>query len=366
MSLVIPGIGQHVCIELPVFEPGLRGFSAKVLEFHIFVRVETRQGLTAWGCTAVDPAFADRPLADVVRACRACADLARDLNPLNTEYALAALAEVAGDVPAALCAFDTAFYDLLGLAARLPLYRLLGGYRSRIQTSITIPRASIPETVELARGYARQGFRILKIKSSHDAREDVRRMQAVHDALPHLTLRLDAEGGYTVQEALDVARALEGAGALQSASGTARLEMLEQPTPATDLTALQQVTRLSPVPILADESVTGPSSALEVASQRCAHGLSVKLSTCGGLHCARQIDAVARAAGLATMVGCINEPALNIAAGLGLALSSPNVRYGDLDGHFDLVGDPTLAGFFFEDGWLVASDVPGLGCTVEL
>jgi L-alanine-DL-glutamate epimerase-like enolase superfamily enzyme len=66
------------------------------------------------------------------------------------------------------------------------------------------------------------------------------------------------------------------------------------------------------------------------------------------------------------MVGCINEPALSIAAGLGLALSSPNVQYGDLDGHFDLVGDPTLAGFFFEDGWLVASDVPGLGCTVEL
>ena len=69
---------------------------------------------------------------------------------------------------------------------------------------------------------------------------------------------------------------------------------------------------------------------------------------------------------MATMVGCINEPALLIAAGLGLALSSPNVRYSDLDGHFDLVGDPTVPGFAFQDGWLVARDVPGLGCTVEL
>jgi hypothetical protein len=69
---------------------------------------------------------------------------------------------------------------------------------------------------------------------------------------------------------------------------------------------------------------------------------------------------------MATMVGCIHEPALLIAAGLGLALSSPNVRYGDLDGHFDLVNDPTRPGFLFEDGWLVATDVPGLGCTVEL
>jgi L-alanine-DL-glutamate epimerase-like enolase superfamily enzyme len=152
-----------------------------------------------------------------------------------------------------------------------------------------------------------------------------------------------------------VARALEG-----------KLEMLEQPTPAADLNALRQVTQHSPVPILADESLTGPSSALEIASQRAAHGLSVKLSTCGGLHCARQVDTIARAAHMATMVGCIHEPALLIAAGLGLALSSPNVHYGDLDGHFDLLNDPTQPGFFFEDGWLVARDVPGLGCTVEL
>jgi L-alanine-DL-glutamate epimerase-like enolase superfamily enzyme len=69
---------------------------------------------------------------------------------------------------------------------------------------------------------------------------------------------------------------------------------------------------------------------------------------------------------MATMVGCINEPALLSAAGLGLALSSPNVRYGDLDGHFDLVDDPTQPAFAFKDGWLVARDVPGLGCTVDL
>jgi L-alanine-DL-glutamate epimerase-like enolase superfamily enzyme len=242
----------------------------------------------------------------------------------------------------------------------------LGGYRPRIQTSITIPRASIPETVELARGYARQGFRILKIKSSHDAVEDVRRMEAVHDALPNLTLRLDAEGGYTVQEALDVARVLEDAGALHPAGSAQPLEMLEQPTPADDLDALYEVTQRSAVPILADESVRGPPSALEIAGRRAAHGLTAKLVTCGGIQCGRQVDVIARAAGMATMVGCVHEPALLIAAGLGLALSSPNVRYGDLDGCFDLARDPTVPGFRLEEGWLIAGDVPGLGCTVEL
>jgi len=339
----------------------------------VFLRVETRQGQAAWGCTAIDPGVMGQTLPEVTRTCRACADRALDLNPLNIEYALAELSQVAGAVRPALCAFDMAFHDLLALAARLPLYRLLGGYRQRIQTSITVYRASLDETVAMARERARQGFRMLKIKGGQDPQEDVERVRAVYDALgwvgrqgsgPAATdalpaapfvLRLDAEGGYTVQQALDVSRALEG-----------RLEMLEQPTPADDLVALRQVTESSPAPILADESLTGPSSALEIAGHRAAHGLSVKLATCGGLQCARQVDVIARAAHMATMVGCVHEPALLAAAGLGLALSSPNVRYCDLDGYLDLLGDPSVPSFRLQEGWLIASEVPGIGCTVVL
>jgi L-alanine-DL-glutamate epimerase-like enolase superfamily enzyme len=237
----------------------------------------------------------------------------------------------------------------------MPLHRLLGGYRGRIQTSIAINVGSVRETVAMARERARQGFRILKIKGGVSPEEDVRRVRAVHKSLPTHTLRLDADQGYTTQQAVEVARALEGT-----------LEMLEQPTPSANLDALAEVTEHSAVPVLADESVMGPPTALTIAARRCADGLSIKLVTCGGLRCARQIDAVARAARMTTMVGCVNEPALLIAAGLAFALSSPSVKYGDLDGHFDLVGDPTVPGFTFRDGWLIASDVPGLGCTVEL
>lgn len=321
----------------------------------VFVRIETRKGLVAWGCAAFDETQTGETPRQVADACRQCADRAMDLNPLNLEFALTELATLTQDTPSAKCAFDIAFYDLLGLAAGLPLYRLLGGYRHRIQTSIALSLAPAKETVEMARDRAAQGFRILKLKGGLDPEDDVQRVHAVHTALPALSLRLDADQGYSVQQALDVSRALVG-----------KIEMLEQPTSATNLDAMCEITQHSPIPILADESLRGPSSALEIAHKHAAHGMSIKLATCGGLRCAQQIDMIARAAQMATMVGCINEPALLIAAGLGLALSSPNVKYGDLDGHFDIHDDPTQPGFLFQDGWLIARDVPGLGCTVDL
>jgi L-alanine-DL-glutamate epimerase-like enolase superfamily enzyme len=120
------------------------------------------------------------------------------------------------------------------------------------------------------------------------------------------------------------------------------------------------------VPVLADQSVTNPASALEIAMHHYADGLSIKVGACGGLRCASQMDAIARAAQLTLMVSCLVEPALLIAAGLSFALSSPAIRYCDLDGHLELSDDPTLPGFKLAEGYLIASDVPGLGCTVEL
>jgi L-Ala-D/L-Glu epimerase len=321
----------------------------------IFIRAElVRNYGDAWGCAVLDP-LSGSTLEQVNQVCQDCADRLLDLNPLNTQYALAELFGLATEFPAVQCAFDMLLHDLLGLSARLPLYRLLGGYRDRIQISITLGIDDVPATVEWAQKRASDGFRILKLKGGLDPELDVRRVRAIKRALPELTIRLDADQGYSVETALDVARALKG-----------KLEFLEQPTPASDLSALHQVTINSPIPILADESLRGPASALEIVNRRAAHGLSTKLASCGGLDCARQIDTIARAGQLSTMVGCLNEPALLIAAGLAFALSSPNVHYGDLDGHIDLENDPTVPGFQFENGWLIATESPGLGCRVDL
>jgi L-alanine-DL-glutamate epimerase-like enolase superfamily enzyme len=329
--------------------PEIRSISA------VFVRFQTQGGLSAWGCTVVNPELTGEEKEKVLKVCHKCADIVPDLHPTNIEFSLAGLTPLVEEAPTALCAFDLAFHDLLGKQTGLPLYRLLGGYRARIPTSITLPIAPVKETLDMAQARAGAGFRILKIKGGEDPEEDVKRVHALRQSLPHLILRLDVDGGYSIRDAISVAAALEG-----------EIEMLEQPTPPEDLVALGEVTRRSPVPILADQSVRAPASALSIASRHLADGMCVKISCCGGLLPARQIESIARAAQIRTMISCAVEPALLIAAGLGLALSSPNVRYADLDGHLTLADDPGAPTFHIEDGELYAPERPGLGCEVDL
>ena len=109
----------------------------------IFVRMETQDGRTAWGCTTAHPQLTGETPEDVIKACQAGAAMAPDLHPMNVEYSLDELASRVNS-PAALCAFDLAFHDLLSLSAGMPIRRRsLAGLRAIAASSSSLKLRSM-------------------------------------------------------------------------------------------------------------------------------------------------------------------------------------------------------------------------------
>src|SRR5262249_11950746 len=147
-------------------------------------------------------------------------------------------------------------------------------------------------------------------------------------------------------------------------TAAARLAFIEQPTPRDAPALLGEVQKVSPVPIMADEGLKSPREALELANGSLVQLFNVKLMKVGGIHPSLAIDGIAESAGIGVMVGCLDECALGIAAGLHFALGRANVRYADLDGHLALIADPSVGSVVIRDGFLYPNDRPGLGAVL--
>jgi L-alanine-DL-glutamate epimerase-like enolase superfamily enzyme len=342
-------------VEMKLAEPYSIAYETMDRTTNVFVRVETSGAIIGYGCAAPDLAVTGETVDGTLDALRTVVPetlLRRD--PLRTARLLADLDRQLAAQPSVLAAVDMALLDILGKVAGLPLWVLLGGYRRRILTAATIGILPETETVEHARELLGRGFRVLKLKGGRDPEEDAARVLAVRDAAgPRIELRFDANQGFSVEQALEFIERTR----------PARLELIEQPTAKEHPERLGQVTREAPIPVMADESLVTLRDAFRIARRDLADMVNIKLMKAGGISKARRIDAVARAARLESMVGCMDESALAIAAGVHFCLSQQNVVYADLDGHFDLIDDPAANAVRFDDGYLYPTDEPGLGWT---
>jgi L-alanine-DL-glutamate epimerase-like enolase superfamily enzyme len=344
------------CVRMPLSEPYTIAYESVDSATNIFVRLHTDTPHVGVGCAAPD-LYITGETCDAVLSALERAPVA-GLEPTRPAAAHAFLGRELGNAPSTLAALDIAILDLLGKVCGQPLWKLLGGARDSIAAGMTIGILDEKETVAQARRWAREGFTFLKLKGGLDAAGDAVRTLKVREAVgPGIHIAFDANGGYTVEQTR----------AFIAGSAAAGLEFLEQPTPRDRPEWLAEVQRSSSLPIMADESLTTPRQALDLASapEPRVRLFNIKLMKVGGIHSAMAIDAIAEAAGIGAMVGCLDESALAIAAGLHFALARPNVRYADLDAHFALRGDPAAGAVTFRDGLLHPSPAPGLGVTLD-
>jgi L-alanine-DL-glutamate epimerase-like enolase superfamily enzyme len=141
----------------------------------------------------------------------------------------------------------------------------------------------------------------------------------------------------------------------------AGVELLEQPTAKEQLEQLAQVSREASIPVMADESLLSLKDVFRLSKDHITDLINIKLMKTGGILEGMHINSVAKAAGIRAMIGCMDESALGIAAGLHMALSRPNIQYADLDGHLDITNDPFDGLLKIRKGVLIPPASNGLG-----
>ena len=251
-------------------------------------------------------------------------------------------------------AIDMACYDIAAKKMGVPLWKYLGGTSPNVVTDVTLGMDTPEHMAAKAREWIDAGFTELKVKLGEDPATDLRRMQAVREAAgPDILLRIDANQGWSVNDSIRMARALEGLS----------IDLIEQPVPDWNLEGLRRIRDASRIPIVADESCHSPMDAYKLT--RCVDGVNIKLMKCGGIYKALKINAVAEAAGLFCMIGCMGESKIANAAAMHLAAATPNIQKIDLDVTFFAQGAQVYGGFTGSGGRCRLSSRPGLGIDID-
>jgi L-alanine-DL-glutamate epimerase-like enolase superfamily enzyme len=283
------------------------------------------------------------PLADAVRgrSVDEVGDLAREV-----------AAAVVGN-HGAKAAVDVALHDLAARRLGIALPQYLGSSRREVRTDVTLSAAGRDELVAAARQRAAEGFDCLKLKVGAGG-DDVAAVSRVREAVgPSVRIRLDANQGWSVREAIRTIRALEDA--------DCGIELVEQPVVAADLAGLADVTIRVDTPVMADESVFGVRDLVEVIRLRAADLVNIKLAKCGGLTAASTMIRLAEEHGIGWIVGSMMEGPVGVGAAASLAAAFGPSLTCDLDAAWWLAEPSVQGGVTYAGHTVRLPDESGLG-----
>lgn len=255
-------------------------------------------------------------------------------------------------------AFDMALYDLTAQAAGLPLYRLLGGSVRPLHTDYTVSLGSPENMIRQALWIQKQGFTAIKIKLGGDPKEDIFRLKSIRKAVGSvIPFRLDANQGWSFSGALEVLIVAENLG----------VEYCEEPIPRWAFMDLAELSKKSPIPIMADESCSDHHDAERLIRLNACPMFNIKLGKSGGIYRALKIIRLAEEHRISLQIGGFLESRLAFTASAHLALASQQVHHCDFDTPLMFEEDPVQGGIKYGPGGeILVPELPGLGAILEI
>ncbi|AKG23837.1 dipeptide epimerase [Calothrix sp. 336/3] len=252
----------------------------------------------------------------------------------------------------AIAALDMALYDWLGKQVGLPLWKIWGLNLAAIApTSVTIgigsPEAAQTRTQDWLEFTDVQVLKV-KLGNPEGILADKKMLEAVRESAPELELYVDANGGWSLSDAVEMCKWLAEIG----------IKYVEQPLAKGKEADLLTLKQHSPLPIFADESCFTSRDIPRLVNY--VDGINIKLMKSGGLTEAYRMVHTAKAMGLQVMFGCYSDSTLSNTAAAHLA---PLADYLDLDSHLNLRDDP-FSGASWQSGKVIPTDLPGLGVNI--
>jgi len=236
----------------------------------------------------------------------------------------------AGVSPCALAALDIALWDLKAKKEKQPLYQLLGFTKPKHPTSITLGIMTPEEAkIRLPLILKNMGIKTLKVKLGNN--DGIEADKAMYNEVLNyhksnsIAIRVDANGGWSLKDAKHMMQWL----------AERDCDYVEQPLKEGQESDLKELYKNRPLPLFVDESCRFASDIPKWANS--VDGVNMKLMKCGGITGAMRIIETAKSYGLQTMIGCMGESSISIAAGAAVSGALDHI---DLDSHLNLNPDP--------------------------
>jgi len=340
-------------LNIPLLEPFTIATGSVSEAQNVLITVTLNDGSVGYGECAPFPPSTGESQETALAAALGCAALVEGLDAAHWRTLAKAMRSVYFSQATAIAGIEMALLAALTRSYGIPLYVFFGGASASVETDMSIPMVTPEHGYELARGIVARGITAIKIKVGGDIRDDVARVEAIREGAPGLGLTLDANQGYTANEALLCLEALD--------DRDIRPLMMEQPVHKDDYEGLRFVTQHTTVPIAADESAYSAANVARLIAMGAVNVVNIKLMKCGFVE-ALDIAAVCRATHTELMIGAMMESRLATSAAAHFVAGLGGFRYVDLDTPMLLAEDPFSGGYEQRGGiYDVSSVKSGLG-----